>query len=109
MMATLRDSRQQEKRAAHDYGGFVNPASGAGPYRKNDVRTPYYSIECKVTDRPSFSLKLAELRKAEKHALLDFRTMLWEIRIKGDDFVVMTKAEFLVLDGFRQRHEEADD
>jgi hypothetical protein len=92
-------------RAAKDYGGTRNSGSGNGPWRKNDVRTPCYSIECKVTDKRSFTLKLPELRLAEKYALLDMRIMLWEIRMAGREYVVMTKADFLQEIDARRRLE----
>lgn len=108
-MATYKDSRAQEKRAAKDYGGTVNSGSGNGPWRKNDVRSDVYSIECKVTDKYSFSLKLKELIRARMYATLDNRTMLWEIRMCDRDFVLMPRDDFLVLDEYRQRHEEVSD
>lgn len=38
---------------------------------KNDLRTDDRSFEVKYTDKASYSLKLADLLKAERHALLD--------------------------------------
>lgn len=104
-MATLQDSQNQEKQAAEDFGGWRNPGSGSGPYRKNDVRTPDFSIECKVTGKASFRLTLKDLLLARKYALLDGRTMLWEIDMQGHAFVIAKKDDFLDIweDAKKQR------
>ena len=52
-------------------GGRTTPRSGAGWATKNDVKTDDLSIEVKYTDKKSYSLKRADLEKAEKHALTD--------------------------------------
>ena len=64
-------SRRQEQRAAEGLGGRTTPGSGAGWAVKNDVRTEDRSFEVKYTDKKSYSLKLEDLLRAERHALLD--------------------------------------
>lgn len=68
---SLRKSRQQEQRAATRMGGRVTSGSGNGWITKNDVKTEDMSIEVKYTDKKSYSLKYADLKKAERNALLD--------------------------------------
>jgi hypothetical protein len=65
----LRRSRKQERGVAERFGGRVNSQSGAGWVRKNDVTTPTSSIECKYTDKASYSLKVKDLIKAWVHAV----------------------------------------
>lgn len=90
-------SQEQEKQTARDFNGTVNSGSGNGPYRKNDVRSEKYSIECKLTGKASFRLSLKDLLLAYKYALLDGRTMIWDIKIQGHDFIAMKKSDFLAM------------
>jgi hypothetical protein len=94
MGSMLNKSRRQEKTGAKRLGGTVNPGSGNGWMRKNDVRTPDLSIEYKYTEKKSFILRLADLLLAEKHALLDGRTMVFGISFADEDFVVMRESDF---------------
>ncbi len=64
-------SRKQESNAAARLGGRVTPGSGSGWATKNDVRTDDLSLELKYTDKKSYSLKRADLDKAEQQALID--------------------------------------
>lgn len=93
------DSRKQEARGAKIFGGTVNSGSGNGWKRKNDVRTPDYSIEYKVTAKASYTLKAADLITAEKYALLDGRTMLFGIQLGGRNWVLLTEEDFLTITG----------
>jgi hypothetical protein len=64
-----RKSRRQEKRAAADLGGRVQPASGAMSHAKGDVRTVGSVLaECKTTSKKSYNLKLAEWQKVQSEA-----------------------------------------
>jgi hypothetical protein len=64
-------SRQQESRGANRLGGRVTSGSGNGWVTKNDVKTDDMSVEYKYTDKKSYSLKHADLLKAERNALMD--------------------------------------
>lgn len=102
MPTSLDKSRRQERKGAERYGGTVNSGSGNGTWRKNDVRTEDMSIEYKYTDAKSYSLKLADLLTAEKHALLDGgRDMIFGISFAGEDFVIMRESTFAEM---RNRH-----
>lgn len=90
-------SQRQEARVAKRFGGTVNSGSGNGPYRKNDVRTPDLSIELKTTAKASYPLKLSELLKAEQHALLDGRDVLFGIELGGRNWYVISEEDYLSL------------
>jgi hypothetical protein len=66
-----RKSTRQEHAAATRLGGQRVSGSGSGWVTKNDVKTDDLSLEIKYTDKKSYSLKYADLQKAEKNALLD--------------------------------------
>jgi hypothetical protein len=98
MTDMLKKSQRQERRGAALHGGTRNAGSGNGWVRKNDVRTPDYSIEYKVTSKKSYSLKDAELIEAEKIALLDGREMLFGIEmVSGRRWIVLSEETFLDL------------
>lgn len=96
-MNGLRKSQRQEKRAAAIYGGSRNAGSGNGDYRKNDVRTDTLSMELKYTGKKSYPLKLDDLLKAEKHALLDGREAMFGIEMGGRNWVVLSEDAYLGL------------
>lgn len=89
----LKESRRQEKRRAERSGGRRTPGSGNG-IRKNDVRTDEFSFECKFTAKRSYTLRLDDLLKAEKNALLEGRTMVFEVNIAGHTYMIMTEADW---------------
>ena len=93
-------SQRQERNGAKAFGGTVNSGSGNGIWRKNDVRTPTESIEFKYTDAKSYSLKLADLLKGERHALLDGRRFIFGIGFgTRERFVVLREEDYLELRG----------
>lgn len=64
-----RQFQLQERRAAKDVGGRVQPGSGSTAFAKGDVRTVgKLRLECKTTSGSSFILKLKELLKIEREA-----------------------------------------
>lgn len=95
MSDTKKASVKQEKASAKANGGTVNSGSGNGWKRKNDVRTPEESIECKTTTKKSFSLKLEDLLLAEKNALLDGRRMRFELEMGGRIWVIKSYEDYL--------------
>lgn len=105
-ISSLKKSQKQEARLAKRYGGQVTPGSGNGWVHKNDVKTPSLSIEAKYTDAKSFSLKLADLIKAEKIALVDGRDSIFTISFSGEEFVILREADYRelrsTLDTFRK-------
>lgn len=95
----LRRSQRQEARGAHHLGGTVNAGSGNGWMRKNDVRTPTYSVEYKTTAAKQFTLKNTELIQAERHAILDGRRMAFGVEMCGRNWMVISEEDFLELKG----------
>jgi hypothetical protein len=102
-----RKSQKQENRTAKEFGGRTQPASGAIPTLKGDVRTgettPSFNstdflIENKFTDKASYSLKKQIWEKIEKEALKDnLRIPLMQIDIQDKELVLLNKSDFLSL------------
>jgi ribosomal protein L44E len=67
-----RRSKLQEKRAEKRYGARRQPASGAMPHAKADLRDPgRLRVECKLTRARSYTLKLDDLKKLEREKSAD--------------------------------------
>lgn len=91
----VKRSRRQEQRGAERFGGRVTPGSGNQWATKNDVRTDDLSIEYKFTDKKSYSLKGADLVKAETNALIDSgRNFAFIVEIEGREWVVTSREYF---------------
>lgn len=108
-------ARRQEKGAARSYGGRAVPRSGSGDL-KGDVETDTELIECKHTERMSFSLRASELFKHATNAIVARKRMVFEIEFTRPDgslpwrFVVLNKDEYIEmrdeLERLRSAHEE---
>ena len=95
-------AKRQEKEAADVYGGRLVAQSGSGT-SKGDVETDDELIECKHTERKSFSLKLDDLLRCARHALLAHKRMVFEVEFTRPDgtwpvrFVVLNKDEYMEM------------
>ena len=64
-----RISKTQEMHAAIDLRGRLEAASGAAKFGGGDVRVQGKTrLECKVTEKGEYSVKLADLEKVQKQA-----------------------------------------
>lgn len=55
-------------------------------------------MECKTTKAASYSIKYADLAKAERTALLDSRRMVFEIQFEGrGKYVVLSMDDYMEL------------
>ncbi|GHB52660.1 hypothetical protein GCM10010331_45370 [Streptomyces xanthochromogenes] len=97
MKSPLKRSQDQEKKLADRYDGTVNPGSGNGWIHKNDVRSDRFSFEAKTTEKRSYSLKLDDLLKAEKNALISGREMVFAVELGGRNWMVVSQELFDTL------------
>jgi hypothetical protein len=113
LSSVQRRSRRQEQKVADRLGGQRTPGSGSGWSTKNDVKTNDTSVEVKYTDKKSYSLKLADLLRAEKQALQDsgrgfaflvgFGTLYGSNMRIDHEYVVIPRADWEAL---RHGHSE---
>ena len=61
--STRRQADKQERRVSKDLGARQTIASGQTPIDKGDVRSERVRVECKYTDKKSYSLKAEDLKK----------------------------------------------
>lgn len=107
----LKMSRKQERDVAERFGGKVVSQSGAGWIRKGDVTTPTELIECKITQKASFSLKVKDLIQAWLHACASGRRMVFAIEYKETETNRYTrKQRYIVLqeDDYHADQEELE-
>jgi len=90
----LKRSQRQERDWAKDLGGRTTPGSGNTWARKNDVRSPRWSVELKTTAKKQFTLRASELQEAERHALMDGREFAFGIEMAGRTWVVMEQNDW---------------
>lgn len=60
--------RRFEKALAKKLRGRLQPASGALPFRKEDISVGSYLVQAKRTDKRQYTLKLADLNALVVHA-----------------------------------------
>jgi hypothetical protein len=95
-------SRAQEKRVARSLGGRVQPGSGNGHHRKEDIDTGRgrFLIEAKCRRDPaaaSISLKLSVLEENERSALVASKTPAVTVELGGRDWYVLPDWAFAEL------------
>lgn len=105
----MRLSQKQERAVAKRYSGSVNAGSGNGWVRKSDVRSNHVLFEMKYTDAKSFSLKAADLEKAEKYALIDGREMVFGVSFSGIEYMLVPEEYYHRLHDALHTPEDNDD
>lgn len=92
-------SKKQEKRAARMNGGRVQPASGALDFYKGDVDLGAYLLECKTTQRLSFSVTRELLKKISDEARVvgkkpGFMVSFENGMMKAEDWILIRVSDF---------------
>lgn len=83
-----------ETNTAERFDGRIRAQSGAGRFAKSDVITPDFLIECKHTAKQQFILKLPDLLTARRHALMEDRTMIFDLCMGQRPWIVMAEEDF---------------
>ena len=95
--------KHQERTVAVDLGGRRQPGSGSAWYAKGDVKTPKYLVECKQTEKKSYSLQLETIRKIEGEAAMAGREALLQVTFiepgRQSQYMVVPYHLFLQLTG----------
>lgn len=80
-----RMSRKGEERTARALGGKRQPASGATPWAKGDVKSEEWLVERKDTMGQQFTLRVADLRKLRSQALHEDKTGVFVVAFNGSE------------------------
>jgi len=84
----------KETNDAKMVGGKRVRGSGNRWYNPGDVRSEKYLIECKQTDKKSYSLTKERLNKAYNEALFAYKIPLFSVKIQDVEIVVMFKQDW---------------
>jgi len=96
--STRKQADKQEKRVAKDLDAKQTIASGQTPIDKGDVRSESVRVECKYTDKKSFSLKAEDLKKIANAATGNQIPLFYvEFREFGQAYYVVPEGWFLQL------------
>lgn len=90
-------SQQQEKRVAKLVGGSLQPGSGSGWKRQNDVRSDGVLWEMKRTSKKSITIKASDLEHLRKNALLEDRVPVMHIELGDRRWVVIPEDDYLEM------------
>lgn len=71
MVETKKQSLKQEERVAKLFKGQRTPQSGGGKWKKGDVLSEDFLVECKttITEKPSYSVSKKILDKANEERI----------------------------------------
>jgi ribosomal protein L37AE/L43A len=96
--STRKQADRQEKRVARNLGARQTIASGQTPIDKGDVRAENVRVECKYTDKKSFSLKAEDLQKIANAAQGEQIPLFYvEFREHGQAYYVVPEGWFTQL------------
>lgn len=91
-------SQIQEKTLAKKLNGRITINSGATTdFDKADVESEHFLIECKTTDKKSYSLKKTILEKIEREANFKNKIPLMEIEIGTKKYIVSREDDFFAM------------
>lgn len=92
-------SKKQEQGVAKALEGKTVIASGALWQSKADVRTDMFLVECKMTEKDSYTLKQSIVAKIVKEAIKDsIRNPLLAIQIAKKNFIMFRVRDCIVKD-----------
>lgn len=92
-------SDKQEQRTAKQFGGTVNPGSGSGWRRPQDVRADGLLIENKRTGKKGITIKATDWEQLRRNALSTGRIPLMGIELDGVDYVMVRQSDWEELCG----------
>jgi hypothetical protein len=95
-------SIKQEKRVAAIFNGNRTPQSGGGKWKKGDVLSDLFLVECKtsITEKPSYSISKKILDKADEERRemgKEFYALAFTFGTEEDFFVINKKAMVYLL------------
>ena len=111
-MNTRKLSNAQEKEVAKIIGGRVQPNSGAGDFKKGDVKHKYAMVECKTsaTTKKSYSVKWDDLMKLKKTRIemgLPYAALAFNFGPNTENFYVVSEREFNAFLDMIEREERS--
>ena len=101
-------SDKHEKKAAKKIAGRTTPGSGSLPFNKGDVRSDFVRMECKTTEKKSYSVKKELLLKIRKETE-PHKIPVFNIQFEQDsghlNYYIVDEGWFLQLLELWEKHE----
>ena len=91
---------KHEKKVAKKIGGKQTIASGSTPIEKGDVKSKHLHVECKTTEKKSFSLKCSDLKKIASQSpsgKIPTFVVQFEHEHNNDNYYIVDEGWFLQL------------
>lgn len=97
-----RMSNKHEAEVAYAFGGDLTPMSGAGWIKKGDIHTDEELIECKATEKRSYSVSFKMLKDLQHEAIVASRIPVLDIKFQPPGerprrYVVIPEEDYLEL------------
>lgn len=87
--SVLNSSKLQELRTAKELGGDLVSGSGNQWHSKGDVKAKRYLVECKRTDKKSYSLKAEDLEKLRVQAHKAGKNPLFQVELGKERLAIL--------------------
>ena len=101
--STRRQADKQEKRQAKKLAARQTIASGQTPIDKADIKSDLLRVECKYTDKKSYSLKYEDLRKVANASTGDQMPLFQiDFRDRGSYYIVPEGWFLQLLESYRR-------
>jgi hypothetical protein len=104
----------QEKRTAKNLGGEVQVSSGSGAFRKGDVITDDFFIECKTneTEKKSVSIKrewLEKMNEQRREMRKRYAALAFDFGSDENYYVIDEKTMKLLINYIKKENEETEE
>ena len=103
--STRRQADKQERRQAKKLSARQTIASGQTPIDKADIKSDLLRVECKYTDKKSYSLKYEDLRKVANASTGDQMPLFQlDFRDRGSYYIVPEGWFLQLLESYKRDH-----
>jgi len=93
-----KQSDAQEKRVAKRLGATQHGGSGSGQFKRNDMHTDDFLVECKRTDNERYiRVDVKEVEALTRRAAEQGKAPAFAIEIRGREYVLLLDADFQEL------------
>lgn len=89
-----------EEYVANSLDGKPTPLSGATPYQKGDFQGENWFVDCKATNKDSYSIKNSLFEKYEEISRLEGKEMIVALNLNGRKLAILDFETFKTMQKF---------
>lgn len=97
-----------EEEVARLFDTKPTPGSGNQDWQKGDVVTEDYILDCKNTDKDSYSIKNSLFEKYEKIAALEGKNFAVALNLNGRKLIITPLEDFVDIADFAKKYQNGD-